>query len=178
MKRLSLLKLINIFFMLTLTCALLFSCQQKKEEGEKIVFEQTVLFENDNWELSPDNKYHILEFTANITDTVSPHRIEVVLNYGPDDRRVDQINVNCSVTAPDGGKYAGANTAFVFVPQDDESDINKQLSQSSGPQTRLLYSKKYFDKTGDYRFKLVCNSPIADNYNIQSLTFRIVRLSE
>ena len=171
MKRLSLPKLINIFFMLTLTCALLFSCQQKK--GNDIVYEQTVCFENSNWDFTQST----LEFTANITDTISPYRVEMELKYGDDDERVDQMPVSFAVTAPDGGKSV-VSSAFVFVEQDDESGLTNQAKQLSGSQIQTLYNKKYFNRSGDYHFRLNRHSDKFDNYNIQSLTLRIVRLPE
>lgn len=171
MKRPSLPKLINIFFMLALTCTLLFSCQQKK--GDDIVFEQTVNFENSNWDFTQ----RTLEFTAHLTDTIAPHRIEMELKYGDDDERVDQMPVSFTITAPDGGKST-VSSAFVFVEQDDESDFTNQAKQLSGSQIQTLYSKKYFNRSGDYHFRLNRHSDKFDNYNIQSLTLRVIRLPE
>lgn len=171
MKRLSLPKLINIFCVLILTCVTFCSCQQKK--GEETVFEQTVSFENDNWTF----EQRILEFVANITDTVAPHSIEMELKYGPDNERVDQIPVSFSVIAPDGGKSV-VSSAFVFVEDADESDMTQSAKQLSGPQIRSLYSKKYFNRSGEYHFRLTSAMDKYDNHNIQSLTLRIVRLSE
>ena len=171
MKRLSLPKLINIFFMLTLACTLLLSCKQKK--GDDIVYEQTVCFENNNWDFTQ----RTLEFTANITDTISPYRVEMELKYGDDDERVDQMPVSFAVTAPDGGKSV-VSSAFVFVEQDDESDLNNQAKQLSGSQIQTLYNKKYFNRSGDYHFRLNRHSDKFDNYNIQSLTLRVIRLPE
>ena len=171
MKRLSRPKLINIFFMLTLSCALLFSCQQKKSDD--IVFEQTVCFENSNWDFTQ----RTLEFNAHITDTISPYRVEMELKYGDDDERVDQMPVSFAVTAPDGGKSV-VSSAFVFVEQDDESAFAKRAKQHSGSQVQSLYSKKYFNRSGDYHLRLNRHSDKFDNYNIHSLTLRIVRLTE
>lgn len=171
MKRFYLPKFINIFFMLTLACALLFSCQRKK--GDDIVYEQTVRFENSNWDFTQ----RTLEFTAHITDTISPHRIEMELKYGDDDERVDQMPVSFAVTAPDGGKSV-VSSAFVFVEQDDESGLTSQAKQLSGSQIQTLYSKKYFNRSGDYHFRLNRHSDKFDNYNIQSLTLRVIRLPE
>ena len=171
MKRFSLPKLINIFIMLILTGGLMIACQQKKSND--IVYEQTVKFENDNWDFTQ----RTLEFTAHITDTVSPYRIEMELKYGDDDERVDEMKVSFTITSPDGGKST-VSSAFVFVEQEDESDFNNKAQQLSGSQIRTLYSKKYFNRSGDYHFRLNRHSDKFDNYNIQSLTLRIVRLPE
>ena len=170
MKKLVSLKLINIFFILVAATLFLFSCKQKKDD---IVFEQTVNFENSNWDFTQ----RTLEFTAHITDTISPHRIEMELKYGDDDERVDQMPVSFTVTAPDGGKST-VSSAFVFVAQEDESDLTSQAKQFSGSQIRELYSKKYFNRSGDYHFRLNRHSDKFDNYNIQSLTLRVIRLPE
>ena len=171
MKRLSLPKLINIFFILAIVAVFFTSCKQKK--GDDIVFEQTVCFENSNWDFTQ----RTLEFTAHITDTISPYRVEMELKYGDDDERVDQMPVSFAVTAPDGGKSV-VSSAFVFVEQDDESGLTNQAKQLSGSQIQSLYSKKYFNRSGDYHFRLNRHSDKFDNYNIQSLTLRIVRLPE
>ena len=170
MKSLVSLKLINIFSILAIVAVSFTSCKQKADD---IVFEQTVPFTNDNWDFTQ----RTLEFTAHITDTISPHRIEMELKYGDDDERVDEMPVSFTVTAPDGGKST-VSSAFVFVEQDDESDFTNQAKQLSGSQIRELYSKKYFNRSGDYHFRLNRHSDKFDNYNIQSLTLRIVRLSE
>ncbi len=171
MKRFSLPKLINIFFMLLLMGSLIFACKQKKDNN--IVFEQTVNFENDNWDFT----HRTLEFTAHITDTVSPHSIEMELKYGDDDERVDMMPVSFSITSPDGGKTS-VSSAFVFVEQEDVPDFTNKAKQLSGTQIRSLYSKKYFNRSGDYHFRLNRHSDKFDNYNIQSLTLRVIRLPE
>ena len=170
MKRLVSLKLINIFSILAIVAVSFTSCKQKADD---IVFEQTVPFTNDNWDFTQ----RTLEFTAHITDTISPYRVEMELKYGDDDERVDQMPVSFAVTAPDGGKSV-VSSAFVFVEQDDESAFANQAKQRSGSQVQSLYSKKYFNRSGDYHFRLNRHSDKFDNYNIQSLTLRIVRLPE
>ncbi|MBO4655795.1 MAG: hypothetical protein J5644_09655 [Bacteroidales bacterium] len=170
MKKLSLPKLINIFIILITATLVLISC---KSETDNLVFEQTVEFNNDNWDFTQ----RTLEFTAPITDTISPYRIEMVLKYGPDDERVDMMRVSFSVTAPDGGKTS-VPSAFVFSDEEGGSDMAKQAQQLSQSQTRVLYNKKYFNHSGDYHFRLNRHSEKFDNYNIHSLTLRIVRLEE
>jgi hypothetical protein len=64
------------------------------------------------------------------------------------------------------------------VEQDDESGLTNQAKQLSGSQIQTLYSKKYFNRSGEYHFRLNRHSDKFDNYNIQSLTLRIVRLPE
>ncbi len=170
MKRLSALKLINIFFSLCCCVILLSSC--KKQDNET-VFEQTVEFANANWDFTQ----RTLEFTAHITDTIAPHRIEMELKYGPDDERVDQMEVSFAVTSPDGG-MSSVPSAFVFAEDENESDMTQQAKKLSNAQTRVLYSKKYFNRSGDYHFRLTRHSEKFDNYNIQSLTLRVIRLPE
>ena len=170
MKRLVPLKLINIFSIFVIAAIFLGSCKQKTDDT---VFEQTVEFTNANWDFTQ----RTLEFTAHITDTIAPHRIEMELKYGPDDERVDQMEVSFAVTAPDGG-VSSVPSAFVFVEDDNESDMTQQAKKLSGSQTRVLYSKKYFNHSGDYHFRLNRHSEKFDNYNIQSLTLRIIRLPE
>ena len=170
MKRLFPMKFINIFSTLLLCIILLASCNKKEND---IVFEQTVEFTNANWDFTQ----RTLEFTAHITDTISPYRIEAELKYGPDDERVDMMEVSFSVTAPDGGTTS-VPSAFVFVEDENESDMAQNAKKLSNSQTRVLYSKKYFNHSGDYHFILNRHSEKFDNYNIQSLTLRIVRLPE
>lgn len=170
MKWFSLPKLINIFSLLIISIIFMVSCKQKKDD---IVFEQTVPFIENNWDFTQ----RTLEFTANITDTVSPYRIEAELKYGPDDERVDQMEVSFSVTAPDGGK-SSVPSAFVFAEDEDEPSMTQQAKKLSDSQILVLYSKKYFNCSGDYHFRLNRHSDKFDNYNMQSLTMRIVRLSE
>lgn len=170
MKRFFPMKFINIFSTLLLCLILLASCNKKKND---IVFEQTVEFANANWDFTQ----RTLDFTAHITDTISPNRIEMELKYGPDDERVDQMKVSFSVTAPDGGK-SSVSSAFIFADDENESDMTQQAKKLSNTQTRILYSKKYFNRSGDYHFQLNRHSEKFDNYNIQSLTVRVIRLSE
>ena len=168
MKRLFPMKFINIFSTLLLCLILLASCNKNKND---IVFEQTVEFTNANWDFTQ----RTLDFTAHITDTISPCRIEMELKYGPDDERVDQMEVSFSVTAPDGGK-SSVSSAFVFVEDENESDMTQQAKKLSNSQVRVLYSKKYFNCSGDSHFQLNRHSEKFDNYNIQSLTVRVIRL--
>ena len=99
------------------------------------------------------------------------------LKYGPDDERVDKMKVSFSVTAPDGGK-SSVSSAFVFANDENESDMTQSAKKLSNTQTRVLYSKKYFNRSGDYHFRLNRHSDKFDNYNIQSLTVRVIRLPE
>ena len=168
MKRLFPMKFINIFSTLLLCIILLASCNKKEKD---IVFEQTVEFANANWDFTQ----RTLEFTAHITDTISPHRIEAELKYGPDDERVDQMEISFAVTAPDGGT-SSVSSAFVFAEDEDESDMTRQTKKLSNSQVRVLYAKKYFNRSGDYHLRFNRHSEKFDNYNIQSLTVRIVRL--
>lgn len=170
MKRLVSPKLINILILLVSVAFSAVSCKQKTDD---IVFEQTVEFINDNWDFTQ----RTMEFTAHITDTIAPHRIEMELKYGPDDERVDMMEVSFAVTAPDGG-VSSVPSAFVFTEDEEESDMTQQAKKMSGSQTRVLYNKKYFNRSGDYHFRLNRHSDKFDNYNIQSLTLRIVRLPE
>ena len=170
MKRLFPMKFINIFSTLLLCVILLSSCNKKEKD---IVFEQTVEFANANWDFTQ----RTLEFTAHITDTVSPYRVETELKYGPDDERVDQMEVSFAVTAPDGGT-SSVSSAFVFVDDEEENGMTQQAKKLSNSQIRVLYDKKYFNRSGDYHLRLNRHSEKFDNYNIQSLTVRIVRLPE
>jgi hypothetical protein len=163
-------KFINIFSTLLLCVILLSSCNKQKGD---IVFEQTVEFANANWDFTQ----RILEFTAHITDTIAPHRIEMELKYGPDDERVAQMEVSFSVTSPDGGT-SSVSSAFVFVEDENESAVTQQAKKLSDSQIRVLYSKKFFNRSGDYHFRLARHSEKFDNYNIQSLTLRVIRLPE
>ncbi len=170
MKRLFPMKFINIFSTLLFCLILLASCNKNKND---IVFEQTVEFTNANW----DFNQRTLEFIAPISDTITPHRIEMELKYGPDDERVDKMKVSFSVTAPDGGK-SSVSSAFVFADDENEFDMTQSAKKLSNTQTRVLYSKKYFNRSGDYHFRLNRHSDKFDNYNIQSLTLRVIRLPE
>jgi len=163
-------KIINIFSTLLLCVIMLASCNKNNKD---IVFEQTIEFANANWDFTQ----RTLEFTAHITDTISPYRIEAELKYGPDDERVDQMDVSFSVTSPDGGT-SSVPSAFVFVEDENESVMTQEAKKLSNSQIRLLYSKKYFNRSGDYHFRLTRHSEKFDNYNIQSLTLRVIRLPE
>lgn len=167
MERLNIKKLINIFSISLICCILVTSCNKKKDS---IAFEQTVTFENSNWDFT----HRTLEFDANITDTISPYRIEVELKYGPDDERVDEMPVSFSVTAPDGAK-SSVPSAFLFKDEEN-SDIASSTAKASQSQYRVLYEKKYFNCSGVYHFRLNRHSEKFDNYNIQSLTLRVVKI--
>lgn len=168
MKRLPCEKLINIFSICLIFCLLTTSCNHKKNA---VAFEQTVTFENSNWDFT----HRTLEFDANITDTISPYRIEVELKYGPDDERVDEMPVSFSVTAPDGAK-SSVPAAFLFKDEENDSEIAATSAKASQSQYRVLYEKKYFNCSGVYHFRLNRHSEKFDNYNIQSLTLRVVKI--
>lgn len=161
-------KLINILSISLIFCLLITSCGKKEN---KVAFEQTVNFTNSNWDFTQ----RTLEFDANITDTVSAYRIEMELKYGPDDERVDEMPVSFSVTAPDGGK-SSVPSVFVFTEDENTNDLAKESKKISQSQYRILYEKKYFNCSGVYHFRLNRHSEKFDNYNIQSLTLRVVKL--
>lgn len=163
-------KLINILFLLATVAVFHTSCKQKTDDT---VFEQTVEFTNANWDFTQRTLY----FTAHISDTIAPYRIEMELKYGPDDERVDMMLVSFAITAPDGG-VSSVPSAFVFTEDENESNMTQQAKKLSGSQTRILYSKKYFNRSGDYHFRLNRHSEKFDNYNIQSLTLRVIRLQK
>lgn len=163
-------KLINILFICLSCCLLLSSCHKNKE---KVVFEKTVEFSNSNWDFTQ----RILEFDATINDTIAPHRIEMELKYGPDEERVDEMPVSFAVTSPDGAKYA-TQSGFFFAEDTENADISKEAKKASNTQYRALYEEKYFNCKGTYHLRLCRYSPKFDNYNIHSLTIRIVQLPQ
>ncbi|MCQ2271618.1 MAG: gliding motility lipoprotein GldH [Bacteroidales bacterium] len=160
-------KFINILVILLISSTVFISCKQKQEQP---VFEQTVEFTNDNWDFTQ----RTIEFDANITDTINPYRIEVELKYGFDDERVDEMPLSFSVTAPDGGSTS-VSSAFLFNDE-NATDIEQKAQKMSQSQLRVLFEKKYFNRSGVYHFRLNRHSEKFDNYNMQSLTLRIEKL--
>lgn len=161
-------KIINSLFICLACSLLLFSCGTNKEE---VVFEKTITFNNSNWDFTQRN----LEFDGQISDTLAPHRIEMQLKYGPDDERVDEIPFSFSITSPDGGK-SSIKSGFIFNSEEENTSITEEAQKASQTQHRVLYDKKYFNCSGLYHFRISRYSPKFDNYNIQSLTVRIVKL--
>lgn len=163
-------KFINNLFICLACSVLLLSCGNKKEE---VVFEQTITFNNSNWDFTQRN----LEFDGNISDTIAPYRIEAELKYGPDDERVDEMPLSFAITGPDGAKHA-VQSGFIFNNDPENTDIAKETQKASQTQSRIIYEKKYFNCSGTYHFRISRYSPKFDNYNIQSLTIRVVKLAQ
>ncbi len=136
------------------------SCNQ-----DKPLLDETKTFSGNNW--SFDQKFVV--FQKQIEASEQPYEIYLDLDLEKD-LDVDEFPVTVSIYS-DKGEESHKQVIYYFPVVADNN-----LSTPNSPKilTKLVYSEKYFNTSGNYTFKLLRKSSKYDLYGIKGIRFRVV----
>jgi len=137
-----------------------YSCNQ-----DKPLLDETKTFPGNNW--SFDQKFVV--FQKQIEASEQPYEIYLDLDLEKD-LDVDEFPVTVSIYS-DKGEESHKQVIYYFPVVADNN-----LSTPNSPKilTKLVYSEKYFNTSGNYTFKLLRKSSKYDLYGIKGIRFRVV----
>lgn len=138
---------------------LMIGCFGKKRD--KLFYEETVVFENENWNYENRRK----EFQFEVKSSEKPYKVFFEINHA---QGVDLTDLAFAVsfTSPSGGE-----THRELRPQ--YADI---LNQEGTASTIIAYAEKYFNEPGIYTFSLYRRYPKGDLFGIKSVTVKVQEL--
>ncbi|MEG2070037.1 MAG: hypothetical protein RR034_01520 [Bacteroidales bacterium] len=143
------------------------SCSRNKE---KILVEKTISFPGNDW----NYEQRVLFFDAIITDTTSPCRVELEIEYDTLNE-LDKLPVTLSINHSGGAKSA-IKSGFVF--KKTENSMKGTSSDLFQKKVVVFFKEKYFNHSGHYTFEVYRYSPKYNNYGFKSLTLRVIKLPE
>jgi hypothetical protein len=135
--------------------------------GNKIVFDEKVVFPDNNWTFEKK----AITFTAPLKGSEDPHTIIVELEL-LGTPNVNLINSTFTIVTPKGGKTV---KKMIFNFLNPREPYIKGASANEKIYRLTIYPKKYFSETGDYTFEVNQFSNKADNYGIRALRLYIVK---
>lgn len=146
---------IPIFLFITI---FMLSCSGDKKE--KVLAEQTLTFENSDWNF--EDKFVYFDF--DILESPQPYRIDMEIEHVPN-LDLKDLNFVVSITAP-----SGAETLRRISSQTG-------IRNSDGTITTIVpYPEKYFNESGSYNFRIYRRYEKYNFYGIKSVTLKIVSL--
>jgi hypothetical protein len=136
--------------------------------SNSIVFDEKVVFQNDNWAFEEKAQTFEVPFKA----SEKPYAIvlELELTGTPN---VDKFNASFTLVTPKGGKTI-KSLVFNFV--NPKEPYLKGASPKEKIYRLTVYSKRYFSETGTYTIEVNQASTNADNYNIHALRLYIEKV--
>ena len=145
-----------VFSVLILSLA---SCNKNK-----LLVDETRTFANNNWNY--DQRFVV--FQKQIEASEQPYEIYLDLDLEKD-LDLDEFPITVSIYS-DKGEETHKQVIFYFPVIAD----NKMVAPN-GPKilTKLVYSEKYFNTSGNYTFKLLRKGSKYDLYGIKNLRFRV-----
>ena len=157
-------KKITSFLLLTLTVFLLVSC------SKKVVFDEKVVFPNANWAF--ENK--AVNFNAHLTGSDQPYAVILELDlFGTPN--VDKFYADFIILSPNGGRTV---KSIIFNFKNPQEPFIQGASENEKIYRLVVYPKRYFTETGEYKFVVNQFSNKADNYGIRALRMYIERVKE
>ncbi len=138
---------------------LLLSCNKKP------FFEETRTFKDNNWNYDQ----RIVVFEKFIEKSEIPYEVFLDLDLEKD-LDVDEFPLTVSIYS-DQGEETHKQIVYFFPVTSDNG-----VTTPNGPKilTKLVYSEKYFNNSGNYTFKILRKYSKYDLYGIKSLKLRIV----
>lgn len=154
-----------------LIISVLFSgCHRVKRQKDPIVVAHP--FENCNWTF----KEEVMDLYFDITDTITPYRIEFMLTYDSTLNKIDELPVTITLGTPDGME-SYVTSSFNF-----DRDINKAIVPTGrGSEcaiTLVAFPKKKFNQAGKYHINFYRKAAKYDNYGMNCLTMKVVPLKD
>jgi len=157
-------KKITSFLLLALTVFLLVSC------SKKVVFDEKVAFQNANWAF--ENK--AVTFKAHFTGSEKPYAVTLELDL-IGTPNVDMFYADFIIYSPNGGRTV---KSIIFNFKNPKEPFIQGASDKEKIYRLVVYPKRYFTETGEYRFEINQFSNKADNYGIRALRMYIERVKE
>jgi gliding motility-associated lipoprotein GldH len=151
-------------FILVVSC-ITTSCNSEKE---KVIAQETFSFLNDNWNF----EQRLILFEKEIK-TNKPCKIVLDL-VCTKEFTAEKLPVTLSLYDAEGGETHRTNT-FDFV---QKKEVTEKVEGDLTTYSLSLYSKKYFNINGKYKFRLLHTY---HNYNllgIRNITIKVIELKE
>lgn len=146
-----------LIILLITTALSIISCNNTN----KNIFEFKQEFTDNNW----NYEQRILEFEKEIEASENPYEIALTLEL-TDKLMIERLPFTLSVYGPDGSESHKPTIIVFNVPNNPETE------HISGPKTfhKVIYDKKYFNKSGVYKLRLLQKSGKYDLQNVKSIT--------
>lgn len=137
---------------------LLLSCNKKP------FFEETRTFKDQNWNYDQ----RIVVFEKFIEKSETPYEVYLDLDLEKD-LDVDEFPITLSIYS-EQGEESHKQIVYFFPVMSDNG-----VAAPNGPKilTKLVYSEKYFNNSGNYTFKILRKYSKYDLYGIKSIKLRI-----
>jgi len=138
--------------------------------NNKVVFDEKVQFQNANWAF--ENK--AITFSKHFSGTEKPYSIilELDLVGMPN---VDMFYATFCIFSPSGGRTV---KSILFNFKNPQVPFIQGASENEKIYRLIVYPKRYFSETGEYKFEVNQFSNKADNFGIHSLRMYIERVKE